>query len=170
MSEHEISEHKISEHTAVVTWARSADVFSDKRFSRVHTWTFDGGASVAASASPAVVPQPYSNPENIDPEEAFVAALSSCHMLTFLYLAADKGFVVEHYRDEATGKLGKNRSGRLALTQVTLSPEVRYGGDSLPTAEEDRALHHQAHEACYLANTVRCAVGVLPVSNALVDP
>ena len=155
----------MSDHTAIVTWSRQGATFTDKRFSRAHTWTFDGGATVAASASPQVVPLPYSTGEAIDPEEAFLAALSSCHMLIFLYLAATQGFIVEQYRDNAHGKLGKNDAGRLALTEVTLSPEVSYSGRT-PTEDEDRALHHQAHEACYLANAVSCAITLTPASNA----
>src|SRR5438067_11668849 len=109
----------MSNYTAVITWERDGAVFTDNRYSRGHRWSFDGGVEIPASASPHVVPLPLSVAEAVDPEEAFIAALSSCHMLWFLWIAADQGFVVESYRDEATGVMGKNGDGKLAVTQVT---------------------------------------------------
>ena len=113
-------------HTAIVTWEREGAVFSDSRYSRAHRWTFDGGITVVASSSPHVVPVPMSQPEAVDPEEAFVASLSSCHMLTFLWIAARRGFVVEHYHDEAVGVLSRDAGGQLAMTSVVLRPRVTF--------------------------------------------
>jgi organic hydroperoxide reductase OsmC/OhrA len=148
----------MSQYTAVVSWARNGAVFTDNRYSRVHRWAFDGGLEVPASASPQVVALPMSMDAAIDPEEAFVAALASCHMLWFLSLAARKGFVVESYRDQATGVLAKNTEGRMAMTEATLRPRVTFSGDTRPTAAEHDALHHEAHELCYIANSIMTSV------------
>ena len=150
----------MSNHLAVVIWRCNEAVFTDKRFSRAHTWQFDGGATVTASASPQLVPPPYSEPAAVDPEEAFVAALSSCHMLTFLYLAAQRGFKVDSYRDKAVGTLTKNEAGRLAITRVRLTPAVSYSENKQPSEAEESALHHRAHEECFLANSVRCEIEI----------
>ena len=114
----------MTKYTATISWSRNQDSFSDNKYSRVHTWAFDGGAVVKASSSPHVVPVPYSSAEAIDPEEAFVASLSSCHMLWFLHLAAKGGFVVEQYEDSAEGVMARNESGKLAMTEVSLYPKV----------------------------------------------
>src|SRR5262245_54561777 len=120
----------MAEYKAIVTWDRPAGArFTDNRYSRAHRWTFDGGAQVPASSSPHVVPVPLSDPAGVDPEEAFVASLSSCHMLWFLSLAAKRGFVIESYRDEAVGILEKNAEGRPAITRVTLRPAIQFSGD-----------------------------------------
>lgn len=148
----------MNRHTAVVAWERGGAVFTDGRYSRGHRWEFDGGVSVPASASPHVVPLPRSVEEAVDPEEAFVAALASCHMLTFLSLAAKDGFVVESYRDEAAGALARDADGRLAMTEVVLSPRVAFAPGRRPTAAEHAALHHAAHEECFIANSVRTEV------------
>jgi organic hydroperoxide reductase OsmC/OhrA len=145
-------------HSAKVTWARNGGDFAGKRFSRAHRWTFDGGLSVLASASPHVVRIPYSDPSGIDPEEAFVASLSSCHMLSFLWRAAQSGFIVESYEDEAEGVLEKNAQGRLAITRVTLKPLAEFSGDRLPSGEELAHLHHLAHEDCFIANSVKTEI------------
>jgi organic hydroperoxide reductase OsmC/OhrA len=154
----------MSEYRAIVEWQRNGAVFSDNKYSRGHRWLFDGGIEVPASSSPHAVRLPFSVEEAVDPEEALVAALSSCHMLTFLYLAAKKKFVIESYRDDAVGFMEKNEQGRLAITRVTLRPDVKFIGDLLPTADDVAALHHGAHEECYIANSVKTEVRVEPVS------
>ena len=153
----------MAEHRAVIEWSRDGATFTDNRYSRGHRWRFDGGVEVPASASPHVVPLPHSVEEAVDPEEAFTASLSSCHMLSFLYLAAKDGFLVESYRDEAVGVLAKNADGKLSVTRVTLRPEVRFGGERRPTAEEEDLLHHRAHEECFIARSVRTDVRCEPV-------
>jgi organic hydroperoxide reductase OsmC/OhrA len=151
------------EYTATVTWQRADGAkFTDNRYSRAHQWRFDGGAVVPASSSPAVVPVPLSDAAAVDPEEAFVAALSACHMLFFLFHAAKKGFVIERYEDAAAGQMGKNAEGRTAMLKVTLRPRVSWGGDKRPSADELDAMHHQSHVDCYIANSVKCDVAVEP--------
>jgi len=151
------------DYTATVTWQRAGDAkFTDNRYSRAHQWTFDGGTVVPASSSPAVVPVPLSNAAAVDPEEAFVAALSACHMLFFLFHAAKKGFVIDRYEDAAAGAMGKNAEGRTAMLKITLRPLVSWGGDRRPSAEELDAMHHQSHLDCYIANSVKCEVVVEP--------
>jgi organic hydroperoxide reductase OsmC/OhrA len=150
----------MSLHTAEVHWERHDAVFTDKRYSRAHRWSFDGGVVVPASSSPHAVPLPYSEPANVDPEEAYVAALSSCHMLTFLWLAARQGFVVDSYTDAAEGTMEVNDAGKEAVTRVTLRPRIVFAGARQPTEAELDALHHQAHEECYLANSVKTAIEV----------
>ena len=148
-------------HEATVSWKRgNSENFLDQKYSRVHDWTFDGGAVVRASASPHVVPLPHSDPAAVDPEEAFVASLSSCHMLFFLSFAARAGYLVEEYTDRAEGVLGRNDGGKLAMTSVTLRPRVRFGGDREPPHEELVELHHSSHEACFLASSVNAVIGV----------
>jgi len=149
----------MSEYSATISWQRGAgEPFVDQRYSRAHEWAFDGGVRVPASSSPQVVPLPWSVAEHVDPEEAFVAALSSCHMLTFLWLAARAGYLVESYRDEAVGLMAENGQGRLAMTRVTLGPRVVFGGEHKPTYDELEQLHHQAHEECFIANSVNTVV------------
>jgi organic hydroperoxide reductase OsmC/OhrA len=140
--------------TATITWDRNGQLFTDNKYSRGHRWNFDGGVEVPASSSPHVVKLPLSVAEAVDPEEAFVASLSSCHMLSFLWVAARQGFVVEHYRDEAQGVLAKNAQGKMAMTVVTLRPQVTFAGDRQPTKEELDAMHHEAHGLCFIANSV----------------
>lgn len=148
-------------YLANVAWQRAdGEAFTDQRYHRGHAWRFDGGATVAASSSPTIVPLPYSDAAAVDPEEAFVAALASCHMLFFLSHAAKAGFVVEAYDDAAEGVLARDADGRLAMTEVTLRPAVRWGGARTPTAGELAQLHHSSHEDCFLARSVRCAVRV----------
>jgi organic hydroperoxide reductase OsmC/OhrA len=149
----------MARHVATVSWERGDAPFSDNRYSRAHRWRFDGGAEVAASASPHVVPPPLSDPAGVDPEEAFVAALSSCHMLWFLSIAAKHGFVVDRYLDEAEGIMGMDDRNRTALTRVALRPRVRYRG-SAPDRGAEAAMHDAAHEACFIANSVRTEVVV----------
>jgi organic hydroperoxide reductase OsmC/OhrA len=153
----------MSDHKAIVEWNRGDARFTDKRYSRGHRWFFDGGVEVPASASPHVVPVPLSVPAAVDPEEALVAALSSCHMLFFLSLAAARGLVVDSYRDEAVGTMAKDAGGKVAMAKVVLKPDVRYGGDKRPSRVEEDALHHQAHEECFIARSVRTEVSCEPV-------
>jgi organic hydroperoxide reductase OsmC/OhrA len=153
----------MAEYRARVEWSRGGAVFTDNRYSRAHRWLFDGGTEVPASSSPHVVPLPMSVEAAVDPEEAFVASLASCHMLWFLSLAAKRGFVVESYRDEAIGMLEKDTSGKLAMTRVTLRPEILFGSDKRPTQEETLTLHHEAHEWCYIARSVKTDVRCEPV-------
>jgi organic hydroperoxide reductase OsmC/OhrA len=156
----------MSEYRAIVEWKRDGAVFTDNKFSRGHRWLFDGGVEVPASSSPHSVRLPYSVENAVDPEEALVAALSSCHMLTFLWLAAKKKFLVESYRDDAIGFMEKNEQGRLAITRVILRPEIVFGGDTRPNADDIAALHHGAHEECYIANSVKTDVRVEPVGSS----
>lgn len=152
----------MSEHRATIEWAggASAGDFLKLRFSREHRWTFDGGVSVAASASPSVVPAPWSSPAGVDPEEAFVASISSCHMLTFLFVAAKAGFAVASYRDEAVGVMTRTPAGVAWVSRVTLTPKISYAGDKQPTAEELAKLHHAAHDGCFIANSVKTEIVV----------
>jgi organic hydroperoxide reductase OsmC/OhrA len=156
----------MSQHKAIVAWKRSGPDFLKGRYSREHTWTFDGGLSVPASPSPAVVPVPWSNPANVDPEEAFVASISSCHMLTWLFLAARSGYEIESYRDEAAGILTKNEQGMPWVSAVTLHPVIVYAGEKRPSAAEQARLHHLAHEQCFIANSIKTQVTVVPDSPA----
>jgi organic hydroperoxide reductase OsmC/OhrA len=150
---------RLASYEATVRWQRRPDEhFVDGRYSRAHEWQFDGGARVQASASPHVVKVPFSDPSGVDPEEAFVAAIASCHMLFFLGFAAKRGFAITAYEDNAVGVMSKTGDGREWVTRVTLRPRVAFTGDKRPTAEEVDALHHQAHEACYIANSVKSEV------------
>ncbi len=153
----------MAEYTTRVEWSRDGAVFTDNRYSRGHRWLFDGGIRVPASSSPHVVPLPMSLEAAVDPEEAFVASLSACHMLWFLSIAARRAFVVDSYQDEATGTLEKDASGKLAMTRVTLHPEVVFGGDKQPTRDDTMALHRQAHDACFIARSVKTDVRCAPV-------
>ncbi|MBA2686634.1 MAG: OsmC family protein [Gemmatimonadaceae bacterium] len=155
----------MSEYTATIEWERAPTAaFTDKKYSRGHEWKFDGGITVPASASPHGVPVPYSVAAAVDPEEAFVAALSSCHLLWFLSIAAKRGFVVDRYSDDATGTLAMGPSGKVVMTRVLLRPHVTFGGDKRPTSEEFQAMHHEAHDECFIANSVRTDVVCEPVS------
>lgn len=146
-----------------VHWFRGAQPFLDNQYSRGHIWRFDGGVEVPASSSPHVVPLPCSLVAAVDPEEAFVASLSSCHMLWFLALAAKAGWLVDDYLDRAEGVMARNGQGKLAMTLVTLRPEVRMGGARCPTPEQFAQLHHAAHDACFIANSVNSEVRCEPV-------
>ncbi len=152
----------MSLYHARTLWARQpGEAFTDNRYRRAHRLIFDG-LEVAGSSSPAVVPLPYSEAAALDPEEGFVAALSSCHMLWFLALAAKAGFRVDAYDDRAEGELGRRPDGREAMTRVTLRPVVAFGGERQPSDEEHAALHHAAHERCYIANSVSCELRCEP--------
>jgi organic hydroperoxide reductase OsmC/OhrA len=154
----------MSEHKALISWKRSAsDDFPRGRYSREHFWRFDGGAVVQASPSPSVVREPYSNPAFVDPEEAFVASISSCHMLTFLHVASRNGFQIDTYEDAAVGLMSKNERGIPWVSTVTLSPRIAFTGEKCPTAEQVEHLHHQAHEQCFIANSVKTDIRVQPI-------
>ena len=149
-------------YLADIHWQRGNAAFVDNRYSRAHVWRFDGGVEVPASSSAHLVPLPMSNAAAVDPEEAFVASLASCHMLWFLSLAAARGFCVDCYDDAASGTLAKNAHGRLAMTEVTLRPRVGFAG-SAPTRQALDELHHRAHEACFIAASVLTDVRCEPV-------
>ena len=152
----------MAKYTATIVWERASDeAFTDNRYSRGHSWSFDGGVRFRASSSPHVVPR-YSDPAGVDPEEAFVASLSSCHMLTFLYLAAKRGLVVNRYEDIAEGSMSKNDQGRSWVSQVVLRPRVHWEG-AVPATDIISELHHAAHEECFIANSVRTEVRCEPV-------
>jgi organic hydroperoxide reductase OsmC/OhrA len=143
---------------ATIAWERGIQPFADNRYSRAHEWRFDGGLTVPGSSSPHSVPLPMSDPGAVDPEEALVAALSSCHMLFFLSIAAQRGFIVDSYRDPAVGTMDKNADGKMAMTVITLAPAIVFGGERRPTPEELDAIHHSAHEKCYIANSIKAEV------------
>ncbi len=147
-------------YEARISWTRDEAKFTDNRYSRGHEWSFDGGVKVKASASPSVVPLPYSIADAVDPEEALVAAASSCHMLSFLFLAARRGFVVDSYVDDAFGVMEKNAGGKLFISRITLRPEIKFSGESIPTEAQLQSLHDAAHEECFIANSLKSEVVV----------
>ena len=150
----------MSTYTATIRWTRDPSTdFAKGQYSRAHEWAFDGGAVVPASPSPHVVPAPWSDQAGVDPEEAFVASLSSCHMLFFVDFARRSGFVVDSYVDAAEGVLEKRSDGKMAMTRVTLKPRVTWNG-SAPDEAAIADLHHRAHEACFIANSVTTEVAV----------
>jgi organic hydroperoxide reductase OsmC/OhrA len=151
----------MSEHRATIEWSCTGLDFRRHQYSREHTWRFDGGTSVPASASPGIVPAPWSNAAAVDPEEAFVASVSSCHMLWWLSLAARQGFDVVRNRDEAVGTLGRDEHGRAWISAITLCPRIDYGTRAA-TPEEESRLHEQAHAQCFIANSIRTQVVVRP--------
>jgi organic hydroperoxide reductase OsmC/OhrA len=153
----------MAHYTAEVVWHRADQDFLDNRYSRKHWIRFDGGVEIPGSSSPHVVPLPMSDTAAVDPEEAFVAALSSCHMLWFLSISAAHGFRIDTYMDAALGKMGKNSDEKVAMTHVMLKPAIRFSGDRIPTPEQIQQMHHEAHEACYLANSVKTVVSCEPV-------
>jgi organic hydroperoxide reductase OsmC/OhrA len=152
----------MAEYKASIKWKHSGGDFLKGRYSREHTWTFDGGVTVPASPAPSSVPKPYSNEANVDPEEAFVASISSCHMLTYLYVASRRGFEIASYEDEAVGVMTKNEKGVDWIGSVVLSPHIVYAGETRPSREVETDLHHAAHEGCYIANSVKTDITVAP--------
>jgi organic hydroperoxide reductase OsmC/OhrA len=150
-------------YTAEVLWLRAEQHFLDNRYGRAHLIRFDGGLEVPGSSSPQVVPPPMSDAAAVDPEEAFVASLSSCHMLWFLSIAARRKFRVDRYFDAAIGVMEKNPAGKMAMTVVTLRPEVQFSGDRLPTPVQVDQMHHDAHELCFIANSVKTEIRCEPV-------
>ena len=145
----------MSEHKVTLKWERGGTEFSYQRYPRDHTWSFDGGHTMTATAAPAYL----GNPANVDPE-AFVASLASCHMLTFLSIACKQKFVLDSYEDEAVGHMEKNADGKLAITRVELRPKITWSGNRRPSAEELDKMHHAAHENCFIANSVKTNVTV----------
>jgi organic hydroperoxide reductase OsmC/OhrA len=145
-------------YTATVSWSRGDQPFADGQYSRGHMIAFDGGVSIAGSSSPQSVRLPLSKEDAADPEEMLVAALSSCHMLFFLDLARRAGFVIDEYIDQPEGLMGKDERGRAAITKITLKPAIVFSGDKRPSAADLNDLHHKAHEACYIANSIHAEV------------
>ncbi|MCL6416249.1 OsmC family protein [Aestuariirhabdus sp. Z084] len=156
----------MSDYVAKVIWKRDqTENYIDNQYSRGHRWEFDGGVTVPASSSPHVVPLPYSVEANVDPEEAFVACLSSCHMLFFLSIAAKRRFVIDQYEDNAIGTMAKDAEGNIAMTRVLLRPKVRFSGQRQPSEEQLQTMHHQSHQQCFIANSVKTEV----VTEIIVD-
>jgi organic hydroperoxide reductase OsmC/OhrA len=153
-------ESNVHRYEAQITWRREGAKFTDNRYSRAHEWSFDGGVRIPASASPTVVPLPYSVAEAVDPEEALVACTSSCHMLWFLSLAAKRGFVVESYCDDASGVMSTTSEGKVAITTITLRPRIEFSGNKVPSAQELASLHESAHDQCFIANSLKSEVVV----------
>lgn len=149
--------------SAEIIWLRGEQDFLSNRYSRKHLMRFDGGAEVAGSSSPHIVPVPMSDPNAVDPEEAFVASLSSCHMLWFLSLAAKRKFCVDSYHDAAEGVMENNTDGKLVMAVVTLRPAVTFSGAQLPTRAQIDQLHHRAHEECFIANSVKSEIRIAPI-------
>lgn len=150
----------MTSYTATVLWTRDDAAFTDGQYSRAHEIAFDGGVTIPASSSPHIVKLPLSREDAVDPEEMFVASLSSCHMLFFLDFSRRAGFVIDAYSDQAEGVMGKDERGRIAMTQVKLNPIVIWAGDKQPAPEDVRELHHKAHEACFIANSFRGDVAI----------
>lgn len=150
----------MSEHRATVRWEQSGGPFAKRQYSRAHSWSFDGGVTVPAAASPHAVPAQFTDPSAVDPEEAFVAAIASCHLLSFLPLAALAGFEVLRYEDEAVGRMTKNERGKYWVSEVDLHPRITWAAGKAPDAAREAALHHQAHDDCYIANSVLTEIRV----------
>lgn len=148
----------MSTHKAWIAW-RSDGGFAENHYSRRHLMRFDGGAEVVGSSSPDVVPVPRSDPAGVDPEEALVASAASCHMLWFLDLARQAGFVVDTYADEAVAEMGRVGPGKVAIVKITLRPRIAFAGEAPDRAALDR-LHHEAHERCFIANSLNCPIVV----------
>jgi organic hydroperoxide reductase OsmC/OhrA len=148
----------MSEHKITLTWKRGDTPFEYQKYPRDHTWKFNGGHEMQASAAPAYL----GNPKLVDPEEAFVASLSSCHMLTFLAIACKKKFVLDDYVDEAVGFMEKNAEGKLAITRVVLRQKTKFSGDKQPTAEDLKEMNQAAHEQCFIASSVKTQVTIEP--------
>lgn len=154
----------MSEYSAEIVWERdAAQDFLGNRYSRRHLLRFDGGLEVPGSSAPSSVPLPMSDAAAVDPEEAFVASLASCHMLWFLAIAAKRRFIVDRYVDAARGVMARNEQGKLAMTLVTLRPAVTFSGARRPSVDELTELHHKAHEECFIANSVKTEVRCEPV-------
>ncbi len=154
--------HQSKDFYATVRWQRGEALFTDGRYPRSHVWVFDEGVEVPASAAPACMPQPLSRPDAVDPEEALVAAASSCHMLFALDFARRAGFRVESYEDAAQGILSPNEKGRLFMSHISLRPVMVFSGEKIPSQEDLTRLHHQAHDACYIAHSLRAEMSISP--------
>jgi organic hydroperoxide reductase OsmC/OhrA len=151
----------VSIYTATIRWKHDGGDFAKGQFSRAHTWSFDGGVVVRASASPQVLRPPQSDASAVDPEEAFVASIASCHMLTFLYVAGKQGFSIASYEDEATGTLAKNQQGMSWVSRVVLAPKIAWLGEHRPDEEQLEQLHAEAHHQCFIANSVKTQISVV---------
>lgn len=152
-------------YTAKVSWkSDSPETFTKNRYTRGHTWEFDGGVTVPASSSPHAVRVPFSIEEAVDPEEALVAATASCHMLTFLWVAAKEGFVIDAYEDAAVGELTTGEDGKQWISKITLDPQIEWSGETQPTTQEIAEMHHAAHDGCYIANSIKSAIVVKDVA------
>lgn len=145
---------------AKIKWIREGAVFTDNRYSRVHQWSFDGGQSIRASSSPHVVPIPLSDAAAVDPEEAFVASISSCHMLWFLSFAAKEKWVVESYVDQPIGTMEKNEEGKMVVSKVQLNPIITWSGEKVPEQSDIARLHELSHASCFIANSVRTKITI----------
>ena len=149
-------------YTASIFWKKKeTESFTDNKYSRGHTWVFDGGVELPASASPQVVPLPMSDESAVDPEEAFVAAISSCHMLFFLSIAASSNYIIETYDDQAEGIMSKNEHGQMVMGDIILKPKIVFSGTTIPTAEQIAELHNSAHHKCYLANSIKSTIKII---------
>ena len=156
----------MSTHHATVRWEQSGGPFAKRQYSRAHTWSFDGGVTVPAAASVGAVPVQFTDPSAVDPEEAYVAAIASCHLLSFLPLAALAGLVVLRYEDDAVGKMTRNEAGKMWVSDVELRPRITWGEGKAPSPEQEAELHHRAHEDCYIASSVRTEIRVRSGGNA----
>ncbi len=150
----------MSKYAATIKWQRNNEDFLGNNYSRVHTWQFNGGTEIAASASSHLVPLPWSCEENVDPEQAFVASLSSCHMLFYLSIASEQGIQVESYTDQAEGVMSKNPAGKMAISKITLRPRVTYSGSNIPEHKTEESMHHLAHDNCFIANSVNSQIEI----------
>ena len=150
----------MASYFATLDWKRGADLFSDGKYSRVHTVSFDAPLTIPASSSPHVVKLPYSREDAVDPEEMLVASLSSCHFLSFVWVAQRAGFVVDSYHDAAEGVMTKNEAGKMWVSKVTLRPAIAWSGDKRPTADEIEHMHHVAHEECFIANSYKGEIAI----------
>ncbi|MBT5073253.1 MAG: OsmC family peroxiredoxin [Kordiimonadaceae bacterium] len=149
----------MSNYIAKISWSRDeCEKFTDQKYSRIHNWQFEGGLNISASPSHHIVPIPYSDPDLVDPEQAFVASISSCHMLFFLDLCSRKKIIVDEYNDQAEGILGKDDGGNMAMTVVTLKPRTSFSGENIPTQSEVEKIHHKAHQLCFIANSVKTKI------------
>ena len=149
-------------YTASIFWKKKeTETFTDNKYSRGHTWVFDGGVELPASASPQVVPLPMSDESAVDPEEAFVAAIASCHMLFFLSIAASSNYIIETYDDQAEGIMSKNEHGQMVMGDIILKPKIVFSGTTIPTAEQIAELHNSAHHKCYLANSIKSTIKII---------
>jgi organic hydroperoxide reductase OsmC/OhrA len=160
-------DHSMSEHSVIIRWSHPSPDFCAGRYSREHTWSFDGGLTVPASPSPLVVPAPWSNAAHLDPEEAYVASVSSCHMLTFLWVASRAGFAVTSYEDQAVGVMTRNEAGIPWVSRITLRVAITYEDARRPSPEAEEGLHHQAHEQCFIANSVKTEIVVENLSSEI---
>jgi len=149
----------VSVYFAQINWEKgSNENYLDNKYSRAHTWSFDGGAVIPASSSPHIVPLPYSVEANVDPEEAFIASISSCHMLFFLSIAAKNKLIIESYEDKAEGVMEKDPQGNISITQVTLKPKTIFASNTQPDDELIETMHHQAHQQCFIANSIKADI------------